>query len=111
MFDEDVYNTRVKRTTGHVSQQGNRVFSLHAFAIGAVAARGIIKIDDRDNSCHQGNGFPAKPFGISSAIPFFVVIADDVFNGIGEVNTLEDIAAHGGMNFYLGKFSLSKFSG
>src|ERR1700682_4708831 len=100
MFNEDVYTARVKSVTGHVLQQSYRVFAFHPLPIRAVATGGIVEIHHRDNSRYQGNSLGSQPFGVTRAVPFFMVIANDVFYWIREVNSLKDIAADCGMNLH-----------
>ena len=39
-----------------------------------------------------------------------MVIADDIFDGIREVNALEDVSADGGVNLHLREFSFSQLT-
>ena len=97
----------VKSTTRHASEQGQRIFALHSFPIRPVTAGRIVKVHDRDDSRHEGNGFTLQTLRITTAIPFFMVVTDDVLDGVREVNSPQDVSTDSGMDFHFGKLSLS----
>ena len=96
-----------KAVVGHASQQGQRFFALHSFAVGPVAASRIVKVDHRDDSRDQRNGFALEAFRITTAVPFFMVVANDVFYRIREVNSPENVATYRRVDFHLGKLGFS----
>ena len=110
MLDKKLYDPGIERGAGHLLQQRQRVFSLHAFAIRTIAARCVIEIDDRYDPCHQRNLFRTQTLRITTAIPLFVVKANDVLDRIWKVHALKDVASHGGMNLHLREFGFSKFA-
>src|SRR6185437_16769059 len=96
--------------TDHAAQQCERLFALHPFAIRTIATCRIVEIDDRDDARHEWNRLSLQAFGITAAVPFFVVITDDVFDRVRKVDALEDVAANYGMDLHLREFSFSEFA-
>src|SRR5205085_9263738 len=94
----------------HLLQQRERVFSLHAFSVRTITASGIIKIDYRDDPGDEGYLAVTQTFRIATSVPFFVVIADDVFDGIGKVNAFQNVPADSRVNFHFGKFRFRKLA-
>src|SRR2546428_3364213 len=104
MFDEDLNDARIKSSAGHIPQQSDGVFASHTLAVGPVATRGIIEVDHGNDTRYKRNVLALESFGIAGSIPLFVVIANDVFYGIGKVNSFQNVATDGGMDFHLCKF-------
>src|SRR6266511_1199103 len=107
---EYVHDAWIKSASLHASEQPQRFLALHSFAIWTVAARRIVEVDNGNDSRHQRNGFSFEAFWITTAIPFFMVVANDVFHRVGKVNAPENVATDSWMDFHLGELSLSQLA-
>src|ERR1041385_961923 len=107
---DEVGDFGIESRTGHLLQQRQRIFALHSFSIRAIASRRVIKIDYGNNSRHQWNLTLAQAAGIPTAVPLFVVIANDVFDRVREVDSLQDVTTHGWMDLHLVEFCFGEFA-
>src|SRR5215207_2972291 len=110
MLSEDLNYFRIKRSTHHATKQREGLFTFHSLAVRAIATSGIVKINYRDNARDEWDRFALQTLGITAAIPFFVVIADDVFDRVRKVDALENVAAHRWVNLHLREFCFGEFA-
>src|SRR5262245_32326733 len=98
---------RIKRVPAHACQQGKRLLTRHALAIRPVAARGVIEVDDRDDSSNERYPFSFQTLWVTTAVPFLMVIANNVFDWVREVDAFEDIATDSRVNLHFGELRFS----
>ena len=111
MLGEQRDDLRIERSTRHFLQQPQRVFPLHSLPIGTIAPRGIVKINHRNYAGDEWDPLCAQAFGISAAIPLFVVKSYDVFDRIRKIYSLQDVTTNGRMDLHLREFCFSKLAG
>ena len=58
----------------------------------------------------EWNTLALESFRVTAPVPFFMVIAHDVFDRIGKVHSPKNIATDGRMDFHFGEFRLRKFT-
>src|SRR5882762_6120461 len=60
---------------------------------------------------YQRDLFGLEAFRVTAAIPFFMVMANNVFDGVREVDPFEDVPADRGVNLHLCEFRLCQLAG
>src|SRR5947209_16424708 len=101
VLGERLDDRRVESLARHASQERQRVVAAHAGAVGPVAARRVVEVNDRDDARHERYLFALESGGVARAVPALVVVAGDLLDRVREADAAYDVAADDGVNLHL----------